>query len=107
MYPCEQKSPDRIGLGFRGIAGECPPPFSESVETRFLAGDLADQEFPESQLRDSTGLCTGFAFKPSNLGGHQKALFYFLYCIAWQASRQAISVVLSHFSISRNANVCA
>lgn len=62
----KKENPDRIRLGFRGPKGQCPPPFCESVVTHFLAGDLADQGFPELQLRDSTGLCTGFAIKPKN-----------------------------------------
>jgi len=73
----KKKNPDRIRLGFRGPKGRCPPPFCESVVTHFLAGDLADQGFPELQLRDSTGLCTGFAFKPSRMKWHQKAILNF------------------------------
>jgi len=34
------------------------------VVTPFLAVDLAYQKVPDSQLRDSTGIHTGFAFEP-------------------------------------------
>jgi hypothetical protein len=68
------KNPNRFGLGFAFLIGECPPPFSESVVTPFLAGDLAYQEVPESQLRDSTGLHTGFAFKPPCSGWAPKRI---------------------------------
>jgi len=42
-----------------------------------LAGDLAYQEVPESQLRDSTGLRTGFAFKPTCSGWAPKRTIEF------------------------------
>jgi hypothetical protein len=53
------------------------------VVTHFLAVDLAYQDFPESQLRDSTGLFTGFAFKPPYSGWAPKSI----YLIKWIVKR--------------------
>ena len=53
---------------------ECPPPISEIVVTPNWAGDLAFQDDPESQLRDSTGLAPVSPLSPPIRGsGTQKA----------------------------------
>jgi hypothetical protein len=85
-----QKNPNRFGLGFAFLFGECPPPFSESVVTPFLAGDLAYQE----DLNHSCATAPDYApvsplSQPVRVG-HQKGLFNFFHSTCPLPDGQAI-----------------
>lgn len=76
--------------------------------TRFFGGRPGLSDFSELQLRYSTGLYTGFAFKPSHPGEwHQKSI-YLVKSILVQVCllRQVILLTVSEFFGSLNSETC-
>jgi len=67
-----------------------------------LAGDLAYQEVPESQLRDSTGIHTGFAFKPPCSGWAPKRNIEFDLFYIRNAVRSSYFYAILRFSLVEN-----